>query len=86
MNLYYRTYGEDKVNSNSNRIGPGGNPRRKAMKTFRGNKAHSNYYRGFILENFEQFFSFRNEVNVPIFENLKAYRNREWGIYTNSEF
>lgn len=47
--------------------------------------AHSNHYAGFRLYNFEQFFTFRNEIDVPVFENLKAYRNREWGIYIYSE-
>lgn len=28
---------------------------------------------------------FRNDVNVPIFENTSAYRNREIGIATYSK-
>ena len=47
--------------------------------------AHSNYYAGFRMYHFEQFYTFRNEIDVPVFENLKAYRNREWGIYIYSE-
>jgi len=35
-----------------------------------------------MLENFEQFYAFRNAVNIPKFENTMAYRNREQGIYT----
>ena len=80
-----RTYGEDGINSNSNRIGSGGNMRRKPMGAFRDNTAHSNYRSGFIIEHFEQWFNTRDDSNLPIFENTKAYRNRERGIYSYSE-
>ena len=32
-----------------------------------------------MLENFEQFYAFRDAVKVPKFENTMAYRNRETG-------
>jgi hypothetical protein len=48
-------------------------------------QAHSNFWQGFLLENFEQFDAFRNAVNVPKFENMMAYRNREQGISTWSK-
>eukprot|EP00986_Skeletonema_menzelii_P010420 scaffold5068_cov70-Skeletonema_menzelii.AAC.1 len=51
------------------------------MGTFKDNKAHSNFRQGFHLGDFEQFFQFRDPNNVPVFENLSAYRNREQGIY-----
>ncbi len=55
-----------------------------AMRQFKDNKSHSNNWQGFNLYDFEQFFTFRDDVNVPVFENLSAYRNREHGIYTNN--
>jgi len=81
--LNYKCYGEDDK-SQANTIGSTGSMRRRAMGTFRNNKAHSNYWQGIRLHHFEQFFTFRDEVNVPIFENTKAYRNREHGIYTDN--
>ena len=81
----WRIWGEDNADR-KNLIGPGGNPRRVPMRTFRGNTAHTNYYQGFILANFEQFYTYRDEVHNPIFENMKAYRNREQGIYTRSKY
>ena len=59
----------------------GGSLRRSPIGTFKDNKAHSNFRQGFHLADFEQFFQFRDVENVPIFENLSAYRNREQGIY-----
>jgi len=80
MSLDWKTYGEDDK-SNGNLIGPGGSMRRKAMGIFRDNTAHSSLYQGFRLHHFEQFFTFHNEVDVPIFQNMKAYRNMNHGIY-----
>ncbi len=60
----------------------GGSLRRVAVGTFKDNKAHSNFRQGFHLADFEQFFQFRDPDNVPVFENLSAYRNREQGIYS----
>ncbi len=85
MNLNWRTHGEDNV-ADGNLIGPRGSPRRKKMGVFRDNTAHSSWNQGYRLHNFEQFYTFRNEVDVPIFENIKAYRNREQGIYAYSEY
>ena len=59
----------------------GGNLRRKAIGTFRDNTAHSNFRQGFHLADFEQFFTFRDPDNVPVFENIKSYRNREQGVW-----
>ena len=81
----WRTRGEDDIH-NGNLIGTGGNMRRKDAGIFRGNKAHSCYYQGFRFYNFEQFFKHRNLIDVPIFENTMAYRNREHGIYTYSKW
>lgn len=56
--------------------------RQIALGTFKDNKAHSNFRQGFHFSDLEQFFQFRDpENNVPLFENLSAYRNREQGIY-----
>jgi hypothetical protein len=59
----------------------GGTLRETAIGTFKGNKAHSNFRQGFHLADMEQFFHYRDPDNVPVFENLSAYRNREQGIY-----
>lgn len=59
--------------------------RSKPLGVFRNNKAHSNYWQGFRFHHFEQFFQFRNDVDVPIFEGTMAYRNREQGIYSYSK-
>lgn len=80
----WRSWGEDNI-SNGNLIGPGGSMRHKPLGVFRNNKAHSNYWQGFRLHHFEQFFQFRNDVDVPIFEGTMAYRNREHGIYAYSK-
>ena len=68
-----------------NLIGPGGNMRRLPMGTFRDNAAHSNYQQGFRFYHFEQWYTYRDLNKVPVFENLRAYRNRYHGIYTYCE-
>lgn len=85
MDLSWRSYGEDHC-ANCNLIGPGGSIRRKPMGLFLNNTAHSSWNQGFRIHHFEQFFTFRNEEDVPVFQNMKAYRNREHGIYAYSEW
>ena len=63
--------------------------RRTSLGTFRGNKAHSNMWQGYRLHHFEQFFQYRNDIEgegVPVFEDTWAYRNREQGVYSYSEY
>ena len=55
------------------------------MGTFRDNAAHSNYQQGFRFYHFEQWYTYRDLNKVPVFENLRAYRNRYHGIYTYCE-
>eukprot|EP00577_Skeletonema_sp_RCC1716_P002322 CAMPEP_0113418638 /NCGR_PEP_ID=MMETSP0013_2-20120614/26321_1 /TAXON_ID=2843 ORGANISM="Skeletonema costatum, Strain 1716" /NCGR_SAMPLE_ID=MMETSP0013_2 /ASSEMBLY_ACC=CAM_ASM_000158 /LENGTH=1088 /DNA_ID=CAMNT_0000305903 /DNA_START=295 /DNA_END=3558 /DNA_ORIENTATION=- /assembly_acc=CAM_ASM_000158 len=69
-----KTLGEDLIQV-------GGTLRVSPIGTFKDNKAHSNFRQGFHLADLEQFFQFRDPENVPVFENLSAYRNREQGIY-----
>lgn len=77
----WRTVGEDQCDR-CNLIGSSKNMRRNRLGAFRGNKAHSNMWQGFRLHHFEQFFQYRNDIDVPVFEDVWAYRNREHGIYT----
>jgi hypothetical protein len=81
MDMDWRTRGEDNAH-NANLIGPGGSMRRKPMRIFRYNTAHSNWWQGYRLHHFEQYW---NWGATPLFENTSAYRNREHGIYTYSE-
>jgi len=74
--LDWTAYGEDLVEQI-----PKWSPRQTAIGTFKDNKAHSNWRQGFHLTEFEQFFKYRDPENVPVFQNLSAYRNREQGIY-----
>ena len=74
----WRTLGEDNVDTGKGSI------RRVHMKTFKNNKAHSNMQQGFAIYDFEQFFNNRDFNDVPVFENVQSYRNREHGIYSRN--
>ena len=78
--LHWAINGEDNVHQ-GNLIGESKGMRYRPLGTFRNNKAHTNDWQGFRFHHFEQFFSYRNEVNIPVFENMMAYRHREHGIY-----
>lgn len=80
----WRNRGEDNKDR-GNLISPNNSRRRLPLGTFKNNKAHSNYWQGFRFHHFEQFFQYRNDVDVPKFENMMAYRNREHGIYAYSK-
>ena len=81
----WRNRGEDNKDR-GNLISPNRSRRRLPLGTFKNNKAHSNYWQGYRFHHFEQFFQYRNDVDVPKFENMMAYRNREHGIYAYSKF
>ena len=53
------------------------------MKTFQDNKAHSNWWQGFSIDYFEQFYELRDFDRVPVFTNIQSYRNREHGIHVH---
>ena len=83
--MHWAYYGEDNT-YRANLIGPSKSLRRRRLRTFRDNKAHSNEWHGFRFHHFEQFFEFRNSVGVPVFENSWSYRNTQHGIYAYSKF